>query len=165
MLENGKKSWYIDPEDMEFKDTMKNARKKLEVPLESAMPRKNCYSEGETRCTQDNSRKTRHACIIGSPRINETRISKTEARDHEDLSGYKGFTSFTHCNSVHKPIPTRQAMKILDSKAAVDMEWKKLRKSAGMASDEMQEQKRGHPKGTKRGNDTSLCHANGLVPH
>ena len=30
--------YYIDPYDMEFNDTMKNARKKLEFPLESAMP-------------------------------------------------------------------------------------------------------------------------------
>ena len=30
--------YYVDVEDMEFKDTEKNARKKLEVQLESAMP-------------------------------------------------------------------------------------------------------------------------------
>ena len=29
---------YVDPGDMEFKDTMKNSRKKLEVHMESAMP-------------------------------------------------------------------------------------------------------------------------------
>ena len=28
---------YTDPDDMEFQDTLKNARKKPEVPLESAM--------------------------------------------------------------------------------------------------------------------------------
>ena len=40
-LDNARKLsgfYYIDPEDMKFKDTMKNARMKLEVPLGSAMP-------------------------------------------------------------------------------------------------------------------------------
>ena len=32
----------------------------------------------------------------------------------------------THYNLVHKFIPMPQAMKILDAKAAVDKEWKKL---------------------------------------
>ena len=32
----------------------------------------------------------------------------------------------THLNLVHKFIPVPQAMKILDTKAAVDKEWKKL---------------------------------------
>ena len=34
----------------------------------------------------------------------------------------------THYNSVHKFIPMPQAMKILDAKAAVGKEWKKLEK-------------------------------------
>ena len=29
---------FIDPEDKEFKDTIKNARKKLEAPMAPAMP-------------------------------------------------------------------------------------------------------------------------------
>ena len=33
-----------------------------------------------------------------------------------------------------------------------------------MASDESQEQKKGHPKGTKRGKDSSFCYANRFVP-
>ena len=31
---------YTDPDDTEFQNTMKNARRKLEVPLEPAVPRK-----------------------------------------------------------------------------------------------------------------------------
>ena len=37
---------YIDDEDMEFKGTTKNAHKKLEVPLESAMPCKRISRRG-----------------------------------------------------------------------------------------------------------------------
>ena len=36
----------IDPEDKEFKDTLKNARKKLEVYMDSAMPRKSRKTSG-----------------------------------------------------------------------------------------------------------------------
>ena len=30
--------YLLDPEDAEYKETLKNARKKLETPLEAAMP-------------------------------------------------------------------------------------------------------------------------------
>ena len=71
-LDNARKLreiYYIDPYDMEFNDTMKNARKKLEVPLESAMP---CIIAGkheETRGAHDSSRKTRYAWVRLNPAI------------------------------------------------------------------------------------------------
>ena len=40
-LENARKLrgiYFIDPEDKEFKETIKNARKKLETPVAPAMP-------------------------------------------------------------------------------------------------------------------------------
>ena len=49
-LENARKLrgiYFIDPEDMEFKETIKNARKKLETSVAPAMPckiTKNCGS-------------------------------------------------------------------------------------------------------------------------
>ena len=50
-LENARKLrgiYFIDPEDEEFKETIKNARKKLETPIAPAMPckvlKKNCGS-------------------------------------------------------------------------------------------------------------------------
>ena len=40
--------YFIDPDDREFKETIKNARKKLETPIAPAMPckimKKNCGS-------------------------------------------------------------------------------------------------------------------------
>ena len=51
-LENARKLrgiHFIDPEDMEFKETIKNARKKLETSVAPAMPckiAKNCGSDG-----------------------------------------------------------------------------------------------------------------------
>ena len=34
----------------------------------------------------------------------------------------------SHCNTVYKPIPIPTAMKILQAKAALEMEWTKLQK-------------------------------------
>ena len=59
-LENARKLrgiFFIDPEDKEFKETMKNARKKLETSMASAMPckimKKNCGSGGSNKIKQD----------------------------------------------------------------------------------------------------------------
>ena len=44
----------MDPDEMEFNDTMENGRKKLELPPESAMPCKIHNSRhGEIRCTNN----------------------------------------------------------------------------------------------------------------
>ena len=59
-LENARKLrgiYFIDPEDKEFKETIKNARKKLETPIASAMPckimKKNCGSGASNKIKQD----------------------------------------------------------------------------------------------------------------
>ena len=55
-LDNARKLrgiYIIDPEDKEFKETIKNARKKLETPIAPAMPckimKKNCGSGGSNK--------------------------------------------------------------------------------------------------------------------
>ena len=54
-LENARKLrgiYFIDPEDTEFKETIKNARKKLETSVAPAMPckiMKNCGSDGSNK--------------------------------------------------------------------------------------------------------------------
>ena len=51
--------YFIDPEDKEFKDTIKNARKKLEIPVAPAMPckiiknKKNCGSDASNKIKKD----------------------------------------------------------------------------------------------------------------
>ena len=72
--------YQIDPDDMEFKNTMNNARKKLEVPLESAMPCKIVNRHGETRSTQNNSHKTRYACIIEAHDLRDRACSRLNAK-------------------------------------------------------------------------------------
>ena len=64
-LENARKLrgiYFIDPEDKEFKETIKNVRKNLETPIAPAMPckimKKNCGSGASDKI------KTRLACIL-----------------------------------------------------------------------------------------------------
>ena len=63
-LDNARKLrgiYFIDPEDKEFKETIKNARKKLETSVAPAMPckiMKNCGSGGSDKS------KTKLACIL-----------------------------------------------------------------------------------------------------
>ena len=58
-LENARKLrgiYFIDPEDSEFKETIKNARKKLETSVAPAMPckiMKNCGSVHPTKLRQN----------------------------------------------------------------------------------------------------------------
>ena len=56
--------YQIDLDNMEFWDTRKHAPKKLEVPLEPAVPCKSVTGRGETCCANSDIRKTRHARIV-----------------------------------------------------------------------------------------------------
>ena len=127
-LDNARKLrgiYFIDPEDKEFKETIKNARKKLETSVAPAMPckiMKNCGSGGSDK------NKTKLACILEASE--STRLSMRESlpNHHEDHIAGRGDNSLQHYNSVHKFIPMPQAMKIPAAKAAVDKEWEKLEK-------------------------------------
>ena len=57
--------YFIDPEDKEFKETIKNARRKLVTPMAPAMPCKTCKKSkhGETR-SKSNDFKSKFACIL-----------------------------------------------------------------------------------------------------
>ena len=130
-LENARKLrgsiYFIDPEDKEFKETIKNARKKLETSVAPAMPckilKKNCGSGGS------NKLKTRLACILEADESTRMRVGNSEPPNHhEDHIARKGENSLQHYNLVHKFIPMPQAMKIPAAKAAVDKEWEKMEK-------------------------------------
>ena len=116
--------YFIDPEDTEFKETIKNARKKLETSVAPAMPckiMKNCGSAS-------NKIKTKLACILEADESTRLRMGNSIPHNHEDHIVGKGENSLQHYNLVHKPIPMPQAMKIPAAKAAVDKEREKLEK-------------------------------------
>ena len=58
---------FIDPEDKELKETIKNARKKLETPVAPAMPCKTSNnSQQVVTSSKSNEIKSKLACIFGS---------------------------------------------------------------------------------------------------
>ena len=127
-LENARKLrgiYFIDPENTEFKETIKNARKKLETSVAPAMPckiMKNCGSGGSNKI------KTKLACILEANESTRMRMGNSIQHDHQDHIAGKGENSLQHFNLVHKFIPMPQAMKIPAAKAAVDKDCEKLKK-------------------------------------
>ena len=111
-LENARKLrgiYFIDPEDKEFKETIKNARKKLETSVALAMPckiMKNCGSGGSNKI------KTKLACILEADESTRLRMGNSLASHHEDHIAGKRDNSLQHDNLVHKFIPMPPAMKI-----------------------------------------------------
>ena len=121
--------YFIDPEDKEFKETIKNARKKLETSVAPAMPckiMKNCGSGGSDK------NKTKLACILEANESTRMRMGNSEPSNHEDHIAGKGENSLQHYNLVHKFIPMPLAMKIPAAKAAVDKEWENLEKISSL---------------------------------
>ena len=127
-LDNARKLrgiYFIDPEDKEYKETIKNARKKLETSVAPAMPckiMKNCGSDGSDK------NKTKLACIREANESTRMRMGNSEPHTHVDHIAGKGENSLQHYKLVHKFIPMPQATKIPAAKAAVDKEWEKLGK-------------------------------------
>ena len=118
--------YFIDPEDTEFKETIKNARKKLETSVAPAMPckdMKNCGSGASNKI------KTKLVCVFW--KLMNLQDCEWE-NHHEDHIARKGNNSLQHYNLVHKFIPMPQAMKIPAAKAALDKEWEKLEKISGV---------------------------------
>ena len=109
--------YFIDPEDKEFKETIKNARKKLETSVAPAMPckiMKNCGSGGSDK------NKTKLACILEANESTRMRMGNSIPPNHEDHIAGKGENSLQQKNLVHKVIPMPQAMKIPAAKAALE---------------------------------------------
>ena len=117
--------YFIDPEDKEFKETIKNARKKLETSVAPAMPCKIMKNRGSGG---SNKIKTKLACILEADESTRMRMGNSIPHYHQDHIAGKGENSLQHYNLVHKFIPMPQALKIPAAKAAADKEWEKLEK-------------------------------------
>ena len=115
--------FFIEPDDEEFKHTMKNARRKLEIPIPAAirkLPWWNCRSIGK--------HKIKYGCIDDVDKFMRIRLESVQYRNHEDHITAKGISSLDHCNLMHKLIPMPQVSKLPDAKTAVDKEFEKWRK-------------------------------------
>ena len=117
---------FIDPEDKEFKETIKNARKNLETQMAPAMPCKTSKKSkhGETR-GKTNDFKSKFACIVEASEPTRLRMEESLPNYHEDHIAGKESNSLQPHNLVPKFIPLPQGMKISARKAAVDKEWEK----------------------------------------
>ena len=101
--------FFIEPNDAEFKHTMKNARRKLEIPMPAAMPCKtptNC--RGET-CRNIGKHKTKYACIVDADESMRIRLEGVPHRYHEDHIFAKEIDSLSRYKLVHKFITVPQA--------------------------------------------------------
>ena len=129
-------TFVIGPNGEEYKETFKNAKRKLDRLLAAAVPckktpnsiRETCASRvtAKPEIEPEKNSKTVFGCFVESHESTRQRAESLQSKIHEDRIAGKGFTSMTHYNLAHKLIPMPQAMKIPDAKAAVDKEWKKL---------------------------------------
>ena len=130
-LDNARKLrgiYFIDPEDKEFKETIKNARKKLETPKLPLCPAKFFSTRNWVTRGKSNEIKTTLACILEASESTRLRMEGSLPNYHEDHIAGRADNSLQHYNLVHKFIPMPQAMKVPAAKAAVDQEWEKLEK-------------------------------------
>ena len=124
-LDNARKFrgiYFIDPEDKESKETIKNARKKLGTSVAPAMPckiMKNCGSGGSDKNT------TKLACILAADESTRMRMGNSTPSIHEDHIAGKGNSSIQHHDLIHNLFLCPQDMKIPGAQAAMDKEWRK----------------------------------------
>ena len=120
-------------------ETIEIARRKLEVPMEAAMP---CKRGNRRVVNPTRIKKTKHVCIVEARESTRQRLESSPPKDHEDHIAGKGYNSTEHYNLVHKFIHMPQAMKIPDAKAAVVNEWNKLQKIPAWQLDKVKSKKR-----------------------
>ena len=91
--------YFIDPEDKELKETIKNARRKLETPMAPAMHCKTRKKSknGETR-SKTNDFKSKCACILEASEPTRMRMEESLANYHEDHIAGRGDNSLQHYN-------------------------------------------------------------------
>ena len=120
--------YFIVPEDKEFKETIKNARKNLETPVAPAMPCKTSKksNHGETR-GKTNEFKSKLACILEASEPTRLRMGESLPNYHEDQLAGKGDNSLQRNNLVHN-FSYASSHEDSRSKSSSDKKWEKLEK-------------------------------------
>ena len=121
--------YFIDPEDEESKETINMQEISWKVPwtllsFANKETRKRAWKLRETAASENPKprKKLTHACTVEAHESTRRRLESTLPRNHEDPIAEKGLNAPTHYNLVHKFIPMPQAMKIPETKAAVNEE-------------------------------------------
>ena len=76
--------YFIDPEDKDFKETIRNARKKLETPMAPAMPCKTSKNNKKCGNGESNKVKSKLACILEASESTRLRMGESLPNHHED---------------------------------------------------------------------------------
>ena len=81
--------FFIEPYGEEFKRMMKNACRKLEIPLPAAKPcRIQLHQHRESCCTVGHH-KTKYACIVEADECMRIRMERSQSKNHKDHIGRK----------------------------------------------------------------------------
>ena len=128
--------YFIDLEDKEFKETIKNARKKLETSVAPAVPCKTSKQckHGETR-GKTNEMKSKLACILEASESTRLRMGEPLPTHHEDHVAGKGDNSLQHEKFGSQIFPMPQAMKIPSSKGSSGQGMGKIGENFGVEPD------------------------------
>ena len=94
--------FFIEPNDEEFKLTMKAARRKLEVPMPAAMPCKIPIKNSGATHRNIGKRKTKYACVVDADESTRPRLEGAGNKPHQCHITAKGMNSVTHHSLVHK---------------------------------------------------------------
>ena len=82
--------FFIEPEDEDFKNIMKNVRRKLEIPVLAAMPCKTPINSGGETCCGIGKHRTKYACVVEADESKRIRLEGAPWRYHEDHIAAKG---------------------------------------------------------------------------
>ena len=96
MQEDYEESISLTPEDLEFEEIIKNARRKSQTPMAPAMPCKICKKSKhwETR-SKTNDFKSKFACILEASDSTRMRTEESLPKYHEDHIAGKGDNSLS----------------------------------------------------------------------
>ena len=119
---------FIDPEDKEFKETIKNARKKLETSMAPAMPCKIIKNKKNCGSGASNKIKSKLARILEASESTRLRMGESLPKYHEDHIEGKGNNSLQHENFVHRFFQCLKLREFLQQKQRWTRNGKNLRK-------------------------------------
>ena len=104
-LENARRlrdMFFIELDDEYFKRKMKNASRKLDIPMPAAMP---CWLQPHQHretCGTVGQQKTKYACVVEAFESKRISMEGSQSKNHEDHIAGKGVNSLSHYNLVHK---------------------------------------------------------------
>ena len=150
--------FFIEPNDEEFKLTMKASRRKLKIPMPAAMPFKiRIKNSGETH-RNVGKRKTKYACVVDADDSTRRRLEGAGHNPNQDYITAKGTNSIKHCTLVHKFILVPHAQKKIQMQRMG-----KTGENPGMADDESQKQERSDRRSKEQGQKSSFCVIDGFL--